>query len=364
MAEGLARIPVAVEPAYGVVVGARLDLGATVREAVPPGPCVLVTDSNVGPLHGRSVRERLEAAGFEVLETVEVPAGEASKSLAEHERLVRRLARASLGRDGTLFALGGGVVGDLAGFAAASYMRGIRLVMLPTTLLASVDSSVGGKVGVDLPEGKNLVGAFHQPALVVADTDFLASLPPREVSNGLAEVVKMGLLAGGDFFRDLALIPEARAGEPEALIALTGHSVRYKASVVAADEREGGLRAVLNYGHTLGHALEAASGYGLAHGEAVAVGMCFAARLSERRFGAELLTLHRELLQKAGLPVEVPELGEEGLRDVLGALGRDKKRRAADGAGEHRFILLRAVGEPEWGVPVSEREVVEVLEGA
>ena len=251
------------------------------------------------------------------------------------------------------------MVGDLGGFVAGTYMRGVDLVMLPTSLLAMVDSSVGGKVGVDLPEGKNLVGAFVRPSLVVADLDWLGTLPARELSNGRAETVKMGLLAGGAFFDDLRLVGRARTGDYEALLSLVLHSVRFKADVVAQDELEGGLRAILNYGHTVGHALEAAAGYALPHGSAVAAGMVAAARLSRERFGTDLSGLHEELIEAAGLPLSVPNV-ETGL--ALQAMGRDKKRAGSDAAGEYRFVLLEDVGRPVRGVPVREDEALRAIE--
>ena len=250
-----------------------------------------------------------KTAGWRVAGKIEFPAGEASKSLDVYADSLRRLARMGLTRDGTIFALGGGVVGDLAGFVAGTYMRGIDLVMLPTSLLAMVDSAVGGKVGVDLPEGKNLVGAFVRPRLVAADLDWVATLPEREISNGLAEAIKMGLLSGGDFFGDLGLIGAARTGDLDALQTLVLDSVRFKARVVAEDELEGGLRAILNYGHTIGHALEAAAGYNLQHGRAVAAGMVAAASLSRKRFGRDLRSVHEDLVSTAGLPRRVPDVG-------------------------------------------------------
>ncbi len=197
---------------------------------------------------------------------IQVPAGEASKGLAAYAEVAGSLARMGMTRDGTIFALGGGVVGDLGGFVAGTYMRGIDLVMLPTSLLAMVDSAVGGKVGVDLPEGKNLVGRLRRPRLVAADLDWLGTLPEREISNGLAEAIKMGLLSGGRYFEDLDVIGAARSRDLDALRALVLDSVRFKAQVVAEDELEAGRRAILNYGHTIGHALEAAAGYTLPHG--------------------------------------------------------------------------------------------------
>jgi 3-dehydroquinate synthase len=346
-------VTVAAAAPYEVRAEPALDLGAAVNQTLPPGAAIILTDSTVGPLHAPSVIAALNGSGWEVADTIEIPVGEASKSLAVYEGVVRRLAALGLPRDGTLFALGGGVVGDLGGFVASSYMRGINLVQLPTSLLAMVDSSVGGKVGLDLPEGKNLIGAFLQPRLVAANLDWLATLPSREVSHGLAEVVKMGLLAGGGFFEDLDRIEAARGGDIEALHALILHSVRYKAAVVEEDERESGLRAVLNYGHTVAHGLEAAAGYDLPHGEAVAAGMLAAARLSHEKLGADLLETHETLLRAAGLPLSVPVADVEA---VLAAMGRDKKRKSSDQKDKHRFVLLEGLGRPVRDVPVSAAE--------
>ena len=339
---------------YEVRVEPALDLARAVSGALSPGTAAILTDSSVGPLHADAVSGALAEAGWEISEVVTVPAGEASKSLAVYEVVLRRLAAGGLGRDGTLFALGGGVVGDLGGFVASSYMRGIDLVQLPTSLLAMVDSSVGGKVGLDLPEGKNLVGAFLQPRLVAANLDWLQTLPDRELSQGLAEVVKMGILSGGSFFDDLGrYLVAARERDAGALQALILDSVRYKALVVAEDEREAGLRAVLNYGHTVAHGLEAAAGYDLPHGEAVAVGMLAAARLSREKLGCDLVGAHEDLLRAAGLPLTVPAADVEA---VLDAMGRDKKRRSSDGEGRYRFVLLEDVGRPVHGVPVTASE--------
>jgi 3-dehydroquinate synthase len=230
--------------------------------------------------------------------------------------------------------------------------------MLPTSLLAMVDSAVGGKVGVDLPEGKNLVGAFVRPRLVAADLDWVATLPEREISNGLAETIKMGLLSGGTFFDDLGLIGASRTGDLEALETLVLHSVGFKSQVVAKDELEVGLRAILNYGHTIGHALEAAADYNLQHGQAVAAGMIAAASLSRERFGRDLTGVHEDLIGTAGLPLRVPDIGVE--RTLL-AIASDKKRSAADGPACHRFVLLEDIGRPVRSVPVSEDEVREAI---
>ena len=345
----LGRVEVPVAPPYPVVVGVGLDLAGIVSGELEPGVAAILTDSNVGPLHAPKIARALEDAGWRVAEVLEVPAGEPSKGLAAYAEVAGTLARAGLTRDGTLFALGGGVVGDLGGFVAATFMRGIGFVALPTSLLAMVDSSVGGKVGVDLPEGKNLLGSFLRPRLVAADLDWLQTLPQRELSGGLAEVVKMGLLSGGEYFDGLDGLGAALARDPDTLRALILASVRFKARVVAEDELEAGRRAILNYGHTVGHGLEAATGYALPHGEAVSAGMVAAAHLARERLGADLVALHEDLLSSAGLPLRAPAVETE---KVLAAMGRDKKRRTGD--ARHRFVLLEGVGRPVWGVPVAE----------
>lgn len=352
------RLEVSVSTPYPVLVGEGLDLAKAVYGVLEPGVGVLLTDSNTGPKHAGSVRRALEDGGWKMAEAIEVPAGEGSKNLTTYAGVLGRLAHSGIGRNGTLFALGGGVVGDLGGFVAGTYMRGIDFVQLPTSLLAMVDSSVGGKVGVDLPEGKNLVGCFLRPRLVAANLDWLGTLPDRELSCGLAEVVKMGLLSGGDFFDDLSKIEAARARDPEALRALILHSVAFKSGVVAGDELESGRRAILNYGHTIGHALEAAAEYNLPHGEAIAAGIVAAAGLSAERFGNDLTGLHRDLLAAAALPTKVSSIAVE---KVLATMGRDKKR--LSGSAEHRFVLLEDVGRPVWGVPVSDDEAREAIEG-
>ena len=351
-------VEVRVAPPYPVTVGE--DVPREITANLYPRPCAILTDSNVGPLHVEDLKRFLEGAGWTVVGVVEVAAGEASKGVATYAEAVSRLARMGLTRDGALFALGGGVVGDLGGFVAATYMRGIDLVMLPTSLLAMVDSAVGGKTGLDLPEGKNLVGAFVRPLMVAADLRWLRTLPESEVSNGLAEVVKMGLLAGGTFFEDLDLIQVARAGDEDSLRALILHSIRFKAEVVAEDEREGGRRAILNYGHTIGHALEAAADFALPHGSAVAAGMVAEAAISRDRFGTDLTALHDHLLESAGLPRRSPGIDPGA---ALLAMSRDKKRSATNGdtagtagGATHRFVLLKDVGLPVYGVPVGDAE--------
>jgi 3-dehydroquinate synthase len=349
------RVEVPVVPPYPVVVGAGLDLAKVLSGALEPTVGAILTDSNVGPLHAPYLKRMLEETGWRVADVVEIPAGERSKGVAVYAEVAGKLARSGMTRDGMLFVLGGGMVGDLGGFVAATFMRGIGFVALPTSLLAMVDSSVGGKVGLDLPEGKNLLGSFLRPRIVVAELGWLGTLPARELSCGLAEVVKMGLLSGGDYFADLDRIEAARERDLEALRTLILHSVRFKAQIVAEDELENGRRAILNYGHTIGHGLEAAANYSLPHGEAISAGMVAAARLSREKLGSDLAGLHEDLLLSAGLPLRAPNVEVD---KVLLAMGQDKKRRAGD---EYRFVLLEDVGKPLWGIPVSEEEARQAI---
>jgi shikimate kinase / 3-dehydroquinate synthase len=295
-----------------------------------PGRRFCVTDSSVGPLYAGSV-EPLEAR-------VEVEPGEAAKTMAEAERILRELARAGMIREDHLIALGGGVVGDLAGFCAHTYQRGVPVVQVPTSLVAQVDSAYGGKTGVDLPEGKNYAGAYHLPAAVLADTVTLVSLPPEELAVGFVEALKTGLLAGGALWERVRSIESL---DPNELDEIVFACARYKCEVVAADERDAGLRAVLNLGHTVGHAIEAASGYArYRHGEAIGLGLLAALRLSE---APDLRDEVEEILRRHGLPVELdPRIGVD---DILDVLQRDKKRTAA-GVG---FVLLSEPGSPRVG---------------
>lgn len=350
------RVNVEVSPPYPVVIGSGIGISEELSRVLNPRPAAIVTDSNVGSLHTAELTKNLEKAGWHVSEVIEVDAGEGAKSLAVYGDVLGRIARAGLPRDGVIFALGGGVVGDLGGFVAGTYMRGVDFVALPTSLLAMVDSSVGGKVGLDLPEGKNLVGSFVRPRVVLAELDLLRTLPQKEISHGLAEVVKMGLLAGGDFYKDLYRVQDAKAGGQSALDVLVTHSVRFKAAVVAEDELEAGRRAILNYGHTIGHGIESAAGYELPHGRAISVGMMAEARISAQRFGRDLVSIHESALQAASLPTKLPDMDPD---KILDAMGRDKKRRK----GEHRFVLLKDIGEPVWDVPVGEEEIRDAIDG-
>ncbi len=302
-----------------------------------------VSDSTVAGLYATRI-EPLAAS-------IAVEPGEGAKTLTEAERVLRELARQEMTRSDHIVALGGGVVGDLAGFCAATYQRGVDLVQVPTTLLAQVDSSIGGKTGVDLPEAKNYVGAYHLPAAVISDTGTLATLPEEELAAGWAEVIKTALLAGGRLWeqvRELGSPAAAQLGETVV------ECVRFKAEVVAADERDSGRRAILNLGHTVGHAIEAASGYDrYRHGEAVGLGMLAALRISE---ADDLYEQLRAMLERAGLPTAIePPLDPEA---ILEAVGRDKKR-DSDGV---RFVLLSRPGEPREGERVEPGRVREAIE--
>ena len=319
----------------------------------------VVTDAHVAARHGARVMELLGEGWGQIV----LPPGEATKSASAWADLLERLAAAKLDRQSVLVALGGGVVGDLVGFASASYMRGVRFVQVPTSLLAMVDSSVGGKTGINLAAGKNLVGAFHQPIGVFADTDVLATLPPREFAAGMAEVVKYGVALDADFFGWLEQNAAAiQAREPAALERMVARCCEIKADVVARDEREGGLRAVLNFGHTLGHAIEKATGFGaVLHGEAVALGMPFALAWSieakgfdPKDAGRVVLLLHRFGLNISGLKPK--NLDWRALR---GAMGRDKKAQG----GAVRFVLCDRLGHCGLPEEIPPADLDELLKG-
>jgi len=323
--------------------GSLAKLGAFTRQTTRASRVVLVTDAKVGALHGAAAERSLRAAGVAVTR-VRVPRGESAKRPRELMRMWDALSAAALGRDGGVVALGGGVVGDLAGFAAATWLRGVPWVAVPTTLLAQVDASVGGKTAIDLASGKNLVGAFHQPAGVLVDPDVLSTLPLRQRRSGLAEVVKTGFAVERPLWDWLeAELDALAAGRPAALEQAVARSIRAKARVVTADERErpGGGRTALNFGHTLGHAIEASLGYRrLLHGEAVAIGMRAAAWLSVRAAGLapESQVRLEAALDHLGLPVHMPAIG---LPRLLQAMRQDKKR----ARGEVRWVLTPRIGD-------------------
>jgi 3-dehydroquinate synthase len=328
------------ERSYPILIGSGLlgDPSVYTRE-VAAADVLVVTNETVGPMYLDRVRAGL--AGRRV-HSLALPDGEAHKTLGTVSRIFDAMAAAQLHRDACVAALGGGVVGDLAGFAAACYQRGVDFLQLPTTLLAQVDASVGGKTGVNHPAGKNLIGAFHQPVAVIADTATLSTLPPREFRAGLAEVVKHALIADATFLDWLdGHLDALLAQQPEALVHAIRRSCEIKAAIVAADERERGRRAELNFGHTFGHAIETATGFSdWLHGEAVAVGMVMAAVLSHRLgwLAAADVQRIRELLRRAGLPVQPPRLGSARVRELM---GMDKKVLE----GRIRLVLLRRLGE-------------------
>jgi 3-dehydroquinate synthase len=301
-------------------------VASRVRDLTGAKRLAVVTDANVRPLHLPLVRRSCEAAGVEMID-VTIPAGEGHKTLATVQTIYDQLLDARIDRNTPVAALGGGVVGDVAGFAAATVLRGVPLVQVPTTLLAMVDASVGGKTGVNLREGKNLVGAFHQPRLVAIDVETLTSLPERERAAGFAEVVKKAAIWDAELFEALERDAEALlALEERVLVPVLARAVEIKAEVVSRDEREAGLRMLLNFGHTLAHAIETLGGYrGLLHGEAVAIGMVYAAERSEALGFAPLGTAARlaKLCQRFGLPTQPPAYARSA---YLAALQVDKKK--------------------------------------
>ncbi len=303
---------------------------------------VIVTNTVVAPLYLPSLEANLRAIGKHVTSIV-LPDGEEQKTWSSLMLVFDALLEAKCDRHITLLALGGGVIGDLTGFAAASYMRGVPFVQIPTTLLSQVDSSVGGKTGINHPLGKNMIGAFYQPQAVIADTSTLATLPDRELSAGLAEVIKHGAIIDAEFFSWIeSNIDKLRAKDPEALAHAITRSCEIKADVVRQDEREGGLRAILNFGHTFGHAIESGLGYGKwLHGEAVGCGMVMAADLSCRMGYIDYVSKVRiqKLVEAAGLPVLAPDLGEGRWLELMEV---DKKNEG----GKIKFILLKPLGAP------------------
>ncbi len=332
--------------------------GMRLRRCIHGRQALLVTDQNVALHHLPPVLAALADIRHRVLI---LPPGEQEKNLSRFAELMQALAELRASRDVTLIAMGGGVVGDLTGFAAACWMRGVRFVQLPTTLLAMVDSSVGGKTAVDLPEGKNLVGAFHQPAAVIADTDTLATLPERELRAGFAEVIKYGALGDAAFFAWLEEHAEALiTRQAELLAEAIERCCRHKAAIVARDETEQGERALLNLGHTFGHAIEVEAGYGtVLHGEAVGIGMCCAARLSTAMGMAPAAHAHRleALLRCFGLPTAVPSTLDP--QRLLAAMQLDKKAVS----GRLRLVLWRGIGAAELVDGVADDAVLGSLSG-
>jgi 3-dehydroquinate synthase len=329
------------ERSYRIDIGADLLGRSASFDGLPSGgDAVIVSNTTVAPLYAEKLRAAL-AGRHRRVHSVTLPDGEQYKDWAHLNRIFDELLAQACDRKTLLYALGGGVVGDMTGFAAASYMRGVDFVQVPTTLLAQVDSSVGGKTGINHPAGKNMIGAFHQPLRVVADLDALRTLPPREVAAGLAEIIKYGPIADEAFLAWLeAHLDGLKALQPELLAYAIKRSCEIKAWVVGQDEREAGVRAILNFGHTFGHAIEAGMGYGAwLHGEAVGCGMVMAAELS-RRLGmidAAYAARIRALVERAGLPVTGPRLGAQRYLELMRV---DKKA----SQGQIRFVLIEAPG--------------------
>jgi shikimate kinase/3-dehydroquinate synthase len=337
---------------YDIVLGEGIlsKAGELLTRRLNPSPVAIITHPIIGEHWGGLLARALEAAGF-CPTMIEIPVGEQYKTLDTVRFLYHRLISAGLDRRSAVIALGGGVVGDIAGFVAATFLRGVPFVQVPTTLLSMVDASVGGKVGVDLPEGKNLVGAFKQPEMVLVDPLTLSTLPSEEFRAGLAEVVKHSVIGAPELFRQM----EDRRG-PASLTALIADAVRVKIEVVEEDPFEEGRRAVLNLGHTFGHALEQLSGYRMRHGEAVSIGMAAAAHLAVELGRCKVETAHRliDLLDRLGLPVKIEEYSAEALYQ---AMGTDKKR----AAGQLRFVIPEDIGRVVVADEVSREQAIGAL---
>lgn len=340
------RVPIDLgERSYPILIGSGLIGDAQTYADLPRAQTALiVSNTTVAPLYAQALRGALAAHYPRVL-LLSLPDGESYKDWANLQRIFDVLLEHGCDRKTVLFALGGGVVGDITGFAAASYMRGVPFVQVPTTLLAQVDSSVGGKTAINHPLGKNMIGAFYQPVRVVCDLDVLASLPARELSAGLAEIIKYGPIADMAFLDWIeSHLPQLLARQPQALGVAVRRSCEIKAGVVGLDEREAGLRAILNFGHTFGHAIEAGLGYGQwLHGEAVGCGMVMAALLSQRLglIDAALVARVRHLVQAAGLPVVGPQLApSDNAGRYLELMRLDKKSEA----GQIKFVVIEAPG--------------------
>jgi 3-dehydroquinate synthase len=349
------------ERAYPIHIGGGLLARAELfLPHLPQRKISVVTNTTVAPLYLEKFSATLRNAGVEIVPVI-LPDGEEHKNWQTLNAIFDALLSNRCERKSAIIALGGGVVGDLAGFAAASYQRGVPFIQVPTTLLAQVDSAVGGKTAINHPLGKNMIGAFHQPRMVLADTAILDTLPARELSAGLAEVIKYGLIMDLPFLEWLeANMDNLNTRDPAALAYAVGRSCENKAAVVAADERESGERALLNLGHTFGHAIEAGLGFGTwLHGEAVAAGTILAARLSERMGLLTASDVERiaRLFVRAGLPIEAPSLGQDRYLELM---GHDKKVEN----GRLRLVLLRSLGDAFMTSDFDVRDLREVLAGA
>lgn len=358
------RIKVALAAnSYEILAGSGIlaRAGGWLREMGFRDKAVIITDSNVRKFYAAPLQKSLENAGFAVT-VLEVPAGEAQKTLEAAGSLYDRLADAFVERSTLIVALGGGVIGDLAGFVAATYMRGVPYVQVPTSLLAMVDSSIGGKTAVDRGSLKNIIGAFYQPKMVIADIAVLKTLPPVELSNGMAEAIKMAAISNPEFFRYLeANIGQAMALDTDVLGEIVRENAVQKARVVAGDEKESAERIILNYGHTVGHAVEAVSDFKLKHGQAVAIGMVAENRLAFRRglLSDNDAVRVRKVIEQAGLPVAIPDFSVAEKERVLEVIKHDKKVLGK----KVRFVLLKAIGIPVIVDDVTPDLIREVLYG-
>lgn len=347
---------------YDIKVGAGLlsKLGVECAKLKLGRRCAVITDSHVGRHFAKPALKSLAASGYDPV-LITVPAGEKSKRLKVVEDCFDLLARHRLERKSFIVALGGGVVGDLGGFVAAAYLRGIPFVQVPTTLLAQVDSSVGGKTGVNLKAGKNLVGAFHQPRLVLCDLDMFETLPRREYVSGLAEVIKYGIIYDSILFAQLERnLPKLLQRDEATLSSVVARCCEIKADVVGQDERESGLRAILNFGHTIGHAIENSSGYGkFLHGEAISIGQVAAAKLSNKILGLPSGDVARieKLFTQAGLPVKI-KMPAARRKKLFAAMKLDKKV----SGGEIKFVLAEKIGKVAWGKNVTSNLINQVLD--
>ncbi len=354
------RVPLG-DRSYSIKIGTDLlkNSGKTLKSLGFRGPCAVISDDNVAPLYLDTVIKSLSDSEFSPTEII-LPYGEKTKSVRHAEKCYDILAKNKLERKSAVIALGGGVIGDLAGFIASSYLRGVPFIQIPTTLLSQVDSSVGGKVGVNLKAGKNLVGAFYQPHVVLCDLDTLKSLPRRELRAGMAEVIKYGVIYDSKLFKFLEKnIDSLLALSPDLIGKVVAKCCSIKADVVQQDEKEGGLRAILNFGHTIGHAIEAISGYSeYLHGEAISIGMVKAGRLSQEltHFPSTDQSRLRDLLHKTGLPTEI-KLTKAKKQKIIQAMSLDKKVQN----GEVRFILAEKIGKVHFGCKVPANNLAEVL---
>jgi 3-dehydroquinate synthase len=339
---------------YPIIIGNGLLATFDLESGISGGDVLVVSNETVGPLYLDKVKERL---GNKSVRSIELPDGEQFKTLATAQLVIDELVSMGANRDATLIALGGGVVGDITGFAAACYMRGVSFIQIPTTLLSQVDSSVGGKTGVNHEGGKNLIGAFHQPKLVLIDTDTLSTLPDRELSAGMAEVIKHGAIADIEYFAWLEEnVGNILAREPDVLAHTIRRSCEIKAQVVSEDEHERGKRALLNFGHTFGHAIENSMGYGeWLHGEAVSAGMLMAAMLGN--LPEEQWARLKALLHAANLPDKAPAVGSHNLRAAM-ALDKKVANKSL------RFVLLRSLGEAYITTDYSEHSLNDILAAA